>query len=126
MTDMRLDHEDHRESPHRIDVFYPLLRHSKCKNKEKSWNSWQIERKILLLWHERKNQLDRLGEGIGSDYRRVLPFAPIAGVVLLQVSAVCNHRDILFHLRLSEERQRQRQGELEEIFTKSRYTLYNI
>jgi hypothetical protein len=31
MTDMRKNHENHRESPHRIDVCYSLFRHSTTK-----------------------------------------------------------------------------------------------
>ena len=35
MTDMRIYHENHRESSHRIDVFYPLFCHCWCKNTNK-------------------------------------------------------------------------------------------
>ena len=40
------------------NVFYPLFCHYNCKSKEKSWNSWQIQRKILLLHYERAHPLD--------------------------------------------------------------------
>ena len=33
-TDMGIDHEDHRESSHRINVFYPLFCHYVCKDTE--------------------------------------------------------------------------------------------
>jgi hypothetical protein len=46
---MRKDNENHRKPSHRINVCYPLSCHNLCKNTEKSWNSWQIEGKILLL-----------------------------------------------------------------------------
>lgn len=35
MTDMRINHENHRESPHRINIFYPLFGHINCKSTEK-------------------------------------------------------------------------------------------
>ena len=35
MAYMRIDHENHRESPHRINVFYPLLSHDECKDTNK-------------------------------------------------------------------------------------------
>ena len=31
VADVGIDHKDHRESPHGIDVLYPLLTHSDCK-----------------------------------------------------------------------------------------------
>lgn len=31
MADMRIDHENHGKSPHRINVFYPLPCHWWCK-----------------------------------------------------------------------------------------------
>jgi len=31
VADVGIDHKDHRESPHGIDVFYPLLTHYECK-----------------------------------------------------------------------------------------------
>ena len=55
---MGKDHENHRESPHRIDVFYSLSCHICCKSNKKSWNSWLFEQKILLLQYERAYQLD--------------------------------------------------------------------
>ena len=33
-TDMRINHENHRESSHRIDVFNPLFCHYACKDTE--------------------------------------------------------------------------------------------
>lgn len=36
MADMRIDHEDHRESTHRINVFYPLPSHILCKSTKKA------------------------------------------------------------------------------------------
>ena len=58
---MRIDHEDHRESSHRINVFYTLLRHFNGKDTEKRRNSWLFGYKNVFLPNERKNHLDRLG-----------------------------------------------------------------
>ena len=58
VADMGKDHENHGESPHRIDVFYSLSSHIHCKSNKKSWNSWLFEQKILLLHYERAYQLD--------------------------------------------------------------------
>ena len=55
VTDMRIDDENHRESPHRIDVFYPLLRHYVCKDTELFTITWIIRRNIVLLSYEREN-----------------------------------------------------------------------
>ena len=43
---MRIDHEDHRKSPHRIYVFYPLIYHLECKDTNKRVN---YKKKIKLL-----------------------------------------------------------------------------
>ena len=59
---MRIHHENHRKSSHRINVCYTLLCHINCKSKEKSWNSWLFREKNVTLPHERENQLDRLGQ----------------------------------------------------------------
>lgn len=48
-TDMREYHENHGESPHRIDVFYPLFTHYGCKFTEKSPKLWSFTQKILTL-----------------------------------------------------------------------------
>ena len=37
---MRIYHENHRKSPHRINVFYPLFSHYKCKSTKK-WSKCQ-------------------------------------------------------------------------------------
>ena len=42
MADMRKNHENHGESPHRVDVFYPLFAHSGCKFTEKKNNNRRI------------------------------------------------------------------------------------
>ena len=55
MTDMRIDYENHRESPHRINIFNPLLRHYACKDTELSLISWIIHKNIVLLSYEREN-----------------------------------------------------------------------
>lgn len=39
---MRIDHENHRKSPHRIDVFYPLLCHNLCKGTNKCAKSQRL------------------------------------------------------------------------------------
>ncbi len=39
---MRIHHENHRKSPHRIDVFYPLLRHNLCKGTNKNVKSQRL------------------------------------------------------------------------------------
>lgn len=40
VTNMGEDDEDHRQATHRVDIFYPLFCHYKCKSKEKSCKSW--------------------------------------------------------------------------------------
>ena len=52
MTDMCKNHENHGESPHRIDVFYPLFAHNGCKITEKSPKLWSFAQKILTLRHK--------------------------------------------------------------------------
>ena len=42
IADMRIHHENHRKSPHRIDVFYPLLRHNLCKGTNKNVKSQRL------------------------------------------------------------------------------------
>ena len=54
MADMRKNHENHRESSHRIDVFYPLLTHYGCKITEKSPKLWSLSQKILTLHKKRE------------------------------------------------------------------------
>jgi len=119
-------YENHRESPHRIDVYNPLFRHFACKNTEKNWNFWIIGTKILLLHYERTNKLDRLGEGTGGLLCRLLSLSPIARVILLQVFAGRYHRYLLFSLRLAEERQRLQQSELAEILAWADTALFII
>ena len=51
MADMRKHYENHGESSHRIDVFYPLLCHYGCKITEKSPKLWSFSQKILTLRH---------------------------------------------------------------------------
>jgi hypothetical protein len=58
MAYMRKHYENHRESPHRIDVFYSFGCHIFCKSTEKSLDFWIFRQKILLLPYERTNQLD--------------------------------------------------------------------
>ena len=53
------------------------------------------------------NQLDRLGEGTGSDNCRVLPFTLITGVVLLSLSASLHYYHFLLSVGLSEKRPRK-------------------
>ena len=126
MTDMRKQHENHRKSPHRINIFYSLSSHFDCKITEKIGICLIILKNSVFLHHERANQLDRLGEGTGSNYCRVLSLAPISGVVLLSIFAGSDDGHLLLYIRLSKERSRQRQRELEEIFTQTTYTLYII
>jgi hypothetical protein len=49
IADMGIDHEDHRKSPHRINICYPLLCHINCKSTEKRRNFWLFQQKLLLL-----------------------------------------------------------------------------
>ena len=49
IADMGIDHENHRKSPHRINICYPLLCHINCKSTEKRRNSWLFQRKLLFL-----------------------------------------------------------------------------
>ena len=58
VADMRIDHEDHRESPHRINVFYPLFWHYACKDTELSSISWIFRKNIVLLSYEREINMD--------------------------------------------------------------------
>ena len=58
MADMRKHHENHRESPHRIDILNSFSGHIFCKSTEKSLDFWIFRQKILLLPYERANQLD--------------------------------------------------------------------
>ena len=55
VADMRIDDEDHCESPHRINVFYPLFHHYVCKDTELFTITWIIRRNIVLLPYEREN-----------------------------------------------------------------------
>ena len=126
MADMRKHHENHRESSHRIDVFYSLSSHFDCKITEKIGICLIILKNSVFLHHERANQLDRLGKGTGCLQRGILSPTAITGVVLLSVFAGSDDGHLLFHIRLSEERSRKRQRELEEIFTRTDYTLYII
>ena len=125
-ADVRIHHENHRESPHRIDVFYPLCSHINGKGTEKSWNFWLFRQKLLFLPYERANQLDRLGQGTGGHHRRVLPLAAIPGVVLLSLSASLHHHHFLLFLGLSEEKSWEQQGELEKILARTHPTLFII
>ena len=43
IADMGIDHENHGESPHRINVFNPLLCHSTGKITKKRWNFWLFQ-----------------------------------------------------------------------------------
>ena len=52
---MRIDYENHCESPHRINVFNPLFHHYACKDTELSLISWIIHKNIVLLSYEREN-----------------------------------------------------------------------
>lgn len=52
VANMRINNENHRKSPHCIDILYPPILHCLCKNTEKSRNSWVFMRKMLLLQHE--------------------------------------------------------------------------
>jgi hypothetical protein len=49
IADMGIDHENHRKSPHRINICYPLLCHINCKSTEKRRNFWLFQRKLLFL-----------------------------------------------------------------------------
>ena len=55
---MGVNNEDHRESPHRINIFNPLLRHYACKDTEFFSIFWFFAHLIVSLHHERKNHLD--------------------------------------------------------------------
>jgi hypothetical protein len=48
IADMSIDHEDHRESPHRINVFYPLLCHSTAKLQKKDGTFGYFNRKCYF------------------------------------------------------------------------------
>jgi hypothetical protein len=43
IADMGIDHENHREPTHRINICYPLLRHINCKITKKGWNFWPFQ-----------------------------------------------------------------------------------
>ena len=43
IADMGIDHENHRKSPHRINICYPLLCHINCKITKKGWNFWLFQ-----------------------------------------------------------------------------------
>ena len=55
---MRIDDENHRESPHRINIFYPLFGHYVCKDTEKKRNPWLFEYKNVPLQYEREIDMD--------------------------------------------------------------------
>ena len=58
VADMRIDHENHRESPHHIDVFNPLLRHYACKDTELFSIFWIFAHLIVSLHYEREINMD--------------------------------------------------------------------
>ena len=123
IANMGKDNENHRRPTHRVNIFYPLFCHYKCKSKEKSCKSWLFHRKMLLLHYERAYPLDRLGKGTGCDLCRVLPPATIAGVVLLPLSPICDYRYFLLPLRLLEERSWELERQLAEVLARTRYSI---
>ena len=48
IADMSIDHENHRESPHRVNVFYPLLCHSTAKLQKKDGTFGYFSRKYYF------------------------------------------------------------------------------
>ena len=44
---MRINHENHRKSSHRINIFYPLFGHYDCKDTELFTITWRIRRNNL-------------------------------------------------------------------------------
>lgn len=123
---MGVNYEDHRKSPHRIDILNSLCCHFFGKSTEKSSYFCFFRQKILLLPYERTNQLDRLGKGTGSYNCRVLSLTTISGVVLLSLSASMHHYHLLLFLRLFKKRSRQHPGELEKILARAHLTLFII
>lgn len=63
IADMGIDHENHRKSPHRIDVFYSLFRHILCKGTQKSTIIWIFRKNIIILQHD----CDEMGGGTPAD-----------------------------------------------------------
>ncbi len=58
-TNMRIDHENHRESPHRIDVCYPLTCHSTAKVQKKVGTFGRLSEKYYFCgMKERINWID--------------------------------------------------------------------
>lgn len=103
IADMGINHENHRESPHCINIFYPLFLHILCKITKKIP---QFVFFFVILQHE-PNQLDRLGQNARRFECCVLPPATIAGVVLLSISAGVDDGRLHFYFWLLEERQRE-------------------
>ena len=107
-TYMGIYHENHCKSSHRIDVCYSLTCHICCKSTKNNPIFWQIKKNIVTLWHERENQLDRLGQSTRRLQRSVLSPTPITRMVLLSISPSTNHGNFHLYFWLSEERPWQR------------------
>ena len=81
---------------------------------------------MLLLHYERAYPLDRLGKGTGCNLCRILSPATIAGVVLLPLFAIGNHRYFLFPLWVLKEGSWQLERQLAEILERARCTLFAL
>ena len=81
---------------------------------------------FVSLQCEIANQLDRLGKILCDIYRRLLPLATIAGMVLLSLPASHDYCRFLFSFGLFEKRQRKCQEKLAKILVWTYSTIYNI
>ena len=116
MTHMCKHHENHGKSSHCINIFYSLFCHFACKNTENSWNSCVFRQKILLLHHERANQLDRLGKSILYDGGSILPPTSAGRYVLSAIFSLSYPIHVLFCFRLSQEQESFNEGVCQEIW----------